>query len=76
MTNGYGKVYDFSSDGHKPAPYVDLTQLIITLNLSKDTDFIENLPQQIDVSNLLREIVVEASTGNHDAYGLSANNYR
>jgi spore coat protein CotH len=56
-------------------PYVDLVQLITALNITSESDWITTWPTVIDSHSHLREIVVEVATGDHDAYGFSANNY-
>ena len=64
LSTSDGPVYIYDSDsGDYYTPYEDLTQLIVTLNVSSDTTYVTEWPTIIDINEHLREIVVEVATG-------------
>ena len=55
--------------------YSDLVHFIKILNKTSDEDFPKEIKKIFEVENYLRQLVVEISTGNFDAYTVNHNNY-
>lgn len=60
----YVQLYDHERQSKIFPEYQDIVQLVTVLNLTDDTDFINQFPNIIDVNQYLRELVVEVATGN------------
>jgi len=69
-----GRAYDLQTNEAED-DYSDLVGLITVLHLPADTSFVNQVPQKLDVGNVLKAYAIDVATGNWDDYFFNKNNY-
>jgi hypothetical protein len=70
---GNNKAYDLQTNSG--GNYMDLIQLIKTINAPSDSNYLKNLDTIFDYKNYLKALALDVATGNWDDYAYNNSNY-